>query len=355
MQSQDIAYYRLMNQQISINPSKTPEQVVSSLGAMQAQDYNASLWAIGLRIRNSKKSDIEKAIIDRTIVRTWPMRGTLHFVPAVDAHWMLKLMTPRTIAGAIGREKNLGLDKTIFDKARKILTKALEKDKQLTNKQMLDALEKSGISTAEYRGRHIIGRFAQEGIISFGNHDDKQPTFVLLDEWIKKHNNPSHEQAVSEIAKRFFSSHGPATLQDFVRWTGLRVSEAKKGIESLNFKSEKLGKMEYYFPRPKKKPGIKSTYLLPAFDEYVIGYKDRADILHPMHSDKIVPGGNGMFLPTIVIDGQVVGTWKKQYKKNGIAINLNPFRKLSKDNLESISKAADRYGRFLGMKIVDLK
>ena len=356
MAPQDIANLRLINQQIAFHPSKNPEQVVTALGAIQAQDYNGALWAIGLRLTNSKKTDIEKSIRDRKIIRTWPMRGTLHFIPAIDAKWMLKLMASRILANASSRERNLGLNDKVFENGRKTVVKILEKNKCMTNNEIIQALEKSNISTEGYRGRHILWHLAQEGTVCFGPHDEKQPTFVLMDEWVPKQRNIEHGDALTEIAKRFFASHGPATLQDFIRWTGLKSSDARKGLENVRkfTKSETINKVEYIMSKDSKKIKImQKAYLLPGFDEYMLGYKNREDMLHPLHSNKIVPGGNGMFLPTIVIDGRVVGIWKKEVKKNGIIINLQPFNKLTKEQIEYIAIAKEQYSRFLGIPLID--
>ncbi|HSI12023.1 MAG TPA: crosslink repair DNA glycosylase YcaQ family protein, partial [Chthoniobacter sp.] len=180
----NIARLRLRHQQIAVHRFQRPGQVVAWLGALQAQDYPGALWSIGLRLPQATQKDVEKAIAAHEIVRTWPIRGTLHFVAAADVHWMRALLTPRIIARSALRQRQLELDAAIFARCEKIFLKALRGGGQLTREQMLALLEKERITTAGQRGYHILWRLAQEGLLCFGPHAGKQPTFTLLEEWI---------------------------------------------------------------------------------------------------------------------------------------------------------------------------
>src|SRR2546430_4221202 len=176
MTKQEIANLRLCAQYIACSEETTPGELLSRLGAMQAQDYAGALWSIGLRLPGLTRAGVEQAIIDKQIVRTWPMRGTLHFVAAEDVRWMLKLLTPRIIAGAAGRHRQLELDESVFLGSRQLLTRALEGKKQLTRQTLFEILERGGISTAGQRGIHILQRLSQEQILCFRPHEGKQPT-----------------------------------------------------------------------------------------------------------------------------------------------------------------------------------
>lgn len=224
---------RLYNQCISNHRFKKLEEVVQWLGAVQAQDYLGSLWAIGLRLKNARETHIEKAIADKKIVRSWPMRGTLHFVAAEDLRWMLKLLTPRVIQRSAGLYKELQLDNRVFGKSRKTVTTALRDGKQFTRSEIYAVMERSGISTHDQRGLHILGHLAQEGLICFGPRNGKQQTFVLLDEWIPPAKMPDREQAIEKLTRSYFNSHGPATVKDFAWWSGLAFTDAKNGIEGI--------------------------------------------------------------------------------------------------------------------------
>ncbi len=225
MTPRDIVYRRLANQQIARPKYRTPHEMVAWLGAMQAQDYLGALWAIGLRLANAAEADIEQAIANRTIVRTWPLRGTLHFVAALDIRWMLELLAPRVIASGRRRQQQLELDDKIIGRIRTVFVRALQGGKQLTRDEMYALLESARISSAGQRGYHILWRLAHEGIICCGARKGKQPTFTLLAEWVPNAKSLKRDEALAELTRRYFTGHGPATLQDFVWWSGLRVSD----------------------------------------------------------------------------------------------------------------------------------
>jgi hypothetical protein len=345
--SGDIARYRLANQLIS-RSAKKPKDVVRQLCAMQAQDYNGALWAIGLR-SSAKRDAVEKAIAEKSIVRTWPMRGTLHFVAANDVHWMLKLLTSRIIAGSRGRQQQLGLNEDLVARGEALLANAL-RGRQLKRDELYKILEKLSIKgQARY---HVIRRAAFDGLICFGAHEGKQPTFARLDEWVAGAKRFDREAALRELAERYFASHGPAALKDFVWWSGLTVADAKRSVAAADLSNQDFGGTAYWFRDLQDAPQ-ETAYLLPAFDEYLVGYKDRSAVLPQKHSMKIVPGGNGMFLPVVVVDGRVAGTWKRAQKKDGVAISIDPFENLGRES-DAIEAAAERYGKYLGKQVVDV-
>ena len=236
----DIAALRLEAQGIAHPAATTPAEIVTRLGALQAQDYAGALWSIGLRIAGATRADVEQAIADRTIVRSWPMRGTLHFVPAVDARWMLELLTPRIVAGAAGRHRQLELDDDAFRRSRTIITRALERDPILTRVALFAVLNQAGVSTAGQRGIHILQRLAMDGMLCYGPHAEKQPTFVLFDEWIATSRRLERDVALQTIAERFFDGHGPASLRDFAGWTGLAMADARLALRLAQPSLERL-------------------------------------------------------------------------------------------------------------------
>src|SRR5262245_43986279 len=187
MTKSDIARLRLHNQRIAYATIEKPGDVVAWLGAVQAQDYLGALWAIGLRMRNAVEADIERALADRTIIRTWPMRGTLHFVAAADIRWMLELLTPRIAANNSQLFlRYFDLDESAFARSKDLVARALQGGRQLTRNAMYKMLEAGGVSAASQHGRHILWRLAQDGLICFGPREGKRQTFVLLDEWAPK-------------------------------------------------------------------------------------------------------------------------------------------------------------------------
>ena len=355
MKSTDIVHQRLVNQRIDGERFEKPEEVVRWLGAIQAQDYLQALWAIGLRLKSATVADVERAILEGKIVRTWPMRGTLHFVPPEDARWMLKLSASRMLARDGRRLKQLGLDEEIMERCKELFYGALKGNRRLSRPEMMRVLEEAGISTEKQRGYHILWYVSQAGLICLGPMQDKQQTFVLLDEWVHNSRDLSREESLAELARRYFAGHGPATVHDFAWWAGLTVTEARSGLESAmpELTSETIEGKDYWMKSDA--PGHTAydesrVDLLPAFDEYLLGYKDRGAVLAVEDATKVVPGKNGVFLPTIVVDGRVVGTWKRKLKKNSIDITMSPFTHPG-DLDERVNKAAERYCGFLGLPL----
>jgi hypothetical protein len=351
-----IARYRLANHGIANPTFAQPGDVVNWLSAVQAQDYGGALWAIGLRMTGATERSIEQAIADRAIVRTWPLRGTLHFVAAQDVRWLLALLTPRVIARSAGRHRQLELDEATFARSKEVFAKTLQGGKQLTRDEMLQGLEQAGISTAGQRGYHLLGRSAQDGLICFGTRRGKQQTFTLLDEWVPLTRSLTRDEALAELTRRYFTSHGPATLQDLMRWAGLTAAEAKTGLAAAGkmLVQETIADGVYWMPceAPENNHDTPSVHLLPGFDEYLLGYSDRSAVLDPAYAQRICPGGNGMFSPTLVSDGVVTGTWKRTFKGGAVVIETAPFRPLTAAESAALSAAADRYGKFLGLPVV---
>jgi hypothetical protein len=334
----NIAHLRLQNQQIARQQFRTPAEVVSHLGAVQAQEYWGGKWAIGLRLPKATEEDIEQAIAARTIVRTWPMRGTLHFVPASDVRWMLALTGSRAEAGFAGRHRQLELDGRTFDLARDVLEKALSGGKQLTRQALYGVLEDAGIrlegggrlDSGKVRGLHILAHHAQTGLICYGPHQGKQPAFALLDEWVPKSRALDREESLAELAKRYFTSHGPARVSDFVWWSGLTVRESKAGIEmaSQYLTKEVMDGQTYWLPPGQPAKGrSRAVHLLPPFDEYTVAYKDRSAVIAPEHAG--LASNGGVFRPIIVVEGRVAGTWKASVQKGALAVAPTPFDEMN--------------------------
>jgi hypothetical protein len=355
MTSSDIARLRLHNQHIARAAFEKPSDVVAWLGAVQAQDYLGALWAVGLRMRDAVEADVEHALANRTIIRTWPMRGTLHFVATADARWMLELLTPRVVENNSQRLlRRFDLDESAFARSKDLFARALHGGKQLARNAMYDVLEAGGLSTAGQRGLHILWRLSQDGVICFGARDGKQQTFALLDEWAPKAKRMGRDESLAELAKRYFTSHGPATLQDFTWWSGLTTVEATAGLEMAkrSLAQETINGQTYWLASstPATKDPSPTAYLLPAYDEYTVAYKDRSAALNPKYA-KLPNYGHGIFNSTVIVDGQVVGTWKRTLKKDTLVIAPSPFTKLNRAETRAIAEAANRYGKFLGASV----
>ncbi len=325
---------------------------------MQAQDYAGALWSIGLRSdERCTVADVEHAINERRIVRTWPMRGTLHFLAPDDVRWMLALLSPRVIARARTRHAQLGITENTIERARAIFAEALSGDRALTRTQMMALLEAHGIDTTGQRGYHLLWTLAQQAQLCFGPMVGRQHTFVLLDEWIPPSEQPTLDPAaaLAKLASRYLVARGPATVADFAWWAGITKTEATSGMEAATdvFRQGEVGGAEYWSPcgsdgaPPASDPTV---HLLPGFDEYLLGYTDRSLQLGGTRgSYAATVGANGMFSPTIVSGGKVVGTWKRTLRRDHVDIALRTFRKLAPAEKTGLAAAAERYGSFVGL------
>ena len=349
-----LARRRLYAQHIIASRCRTPGEVVAALGAVQAQDYAAGKWAVGLRLPDAVDADIEQAIADRAIVRTWPMRGTLHFVAAADVRWLLALLAPRVIAATAGRHRQLELTSDDLTRGRNALVAALHGGRRLTRDGMYRALEAAGIATTGQRGIHILGHLARQGVLCFGPHEGRQPTFGRLDEWLPPSPPLDRDAALAALARRYFTGHGPATLHDLVRWAGLTTADARAGLAAVQADLTQVtldGQVYWQAPTTLDLGDfVEVVRLLPAYDEFLLGYGDRSASLDPGHAQAVAPGANGVFRPILVVDGRVVGTWSRTVKRNSVTVTPQPFPGHAVDPA-AFAAAAGRYARFLGYSL----
>lgn len=348
----DLAVRRLLVQRVAGARFEDPARAVASLGAVQAQDYLGSLWAIGLRTRGATEADVERTVAQRAIVRTWPMRGTLHFVPAADVRWMLELLAPRAMAAAAARHRQLGLDQAAFARSRKLLGRALRGGRRLTREGAYQVLRAGRVSPAGQRGIHILQRLAQEGLLCFAAREGRQQTFALLDEWVPAGRRLARDEALAELAGRYFDGHGPATLQDFAWWSGLAAADARRGLELARpgLAREMAGGQVHWRSRATARAGAGSAAaaLLPAFDELLVGYRDRSAALEPRFADRV----GRLLRPTVVVGGRVVGTWTRALRGDAVVVRARFFGRPGAAGARTLAAIAGEYGRFLGRRVV---
>lgn len=348
-----IARLRITNQVIGGASGFGVAQVVARLGAVQAQDYLGALWALGVRQRGTTERSIEAVIAQRAIVRTWPMRGTLHFVPAADARWMLELLTPRVIARNARRYRELGLDTVLFDRTRRVAEQALAREGRLTRPALYERFASAGIDIAGARGLHILGYLAQRGVICFGPREGRQQTLVLLEEWIRDPRQLSREEALAELARRYFTGHGPATLHDFVWWSGLSVHDARAAVamNDVVLRHELVSEKPHFRVRGSSRASRRSAdaHLLPPFDELVVAYRERGAVVEPRFVPRL--GLGGVMSPTIILNARVVGSWSRRLTRQALHIRLRPFVKLRGADRAAVERAAHRYAAFLELPV----
>jgi hypothetical protein len=323
--------------------------VVRHLLAVQAQDFPGVLWSLGLRVPGSTAASVEAEHASGAFVRSWPMRGTLHLVPAEDLGWMLSLTGQRMVRSAEGRRRGLGLEPHDFVLAERIARGLLEGGRQATRAELFGAFDAGGLSTAGQRGVHVLGQLAQTGVIAQAARD----VWALLEEWVPSPRRLDPDEALREFALRYALGHGPATERDFAWWSSLTLTQARAGLAAA---SDELERVEVdgavYYQRPGLEPAPRGVHLLPGFDEFLLGYADRTAQLDPERSDAVVPGGNGMFLPTVVVDGRVAGLWRRdRTTKAGITVRATPFETFSASTERALRTRLARYGEFLGTAV----
>jgi hypothetical protein len=322
---------------------------VAHLLALQAQDLASGLWSVGLRTA-ATRVQVESAIAARLVTRSWPMRGTLHLLATQDVRWMCRLLAAEMTTAERSRHTQLGLTPAILDRTREVLSDALRGGVAMPRPEVLEALRARGVDPSGQRAPHLLGRLCQEALLCQGPITGGQPTFVLLEEWVPWSWDPGREEAMAALATRYVASHGPATERDLAGWVGKGLTFAREAVALAGaaVTRTEIGGQAYLVspdaPAPSRTPAVR---LLPGFDEYVLGYKDRSAMLTPAEELRVVPGKNGMFLGTVVVGGLVVGTWGRRTTRRATVVQVTPFAPLSPTRRQAVERAAAAYGRFL--------
>lgn len=344
---------RLAAQRIEGSDLTTPTEVVRWMLAMQAQDLPGAKWSIGLRAPGTTLRDVDAALGRGEIVRSWPMRGTLHLVPAEDIGWMVGLTAERTIRSLARRYDELGLEPATFEQAQEVAVRVLEGGRACSRAALFEEFESAGIATTGQRGPHLLGHLHQLGTLVLGPMHGTGQNVVLHDEWVRAPRRPDRDEALGEWVLRYFRSHGPATVKDFTWWTKLTVRDAGIGLAIAREQLEELriDDVTYWMAPGLPDRASHRVHALPGFDEYILGYQDRGAALDPAHAPIVVPGNNGVFQPTIVANGRFVGTWRRKVTAAGVTITPRPFAALPAGTLAGFATAIGAYGRFLGTAV----
>jgi len=349
----EISSCRLFSQKIASTEFTSPKEVVGWMGAMQAQDFAMAKWAVGLRLLNPTNAKIEKALNEGEILRTHVMRPTWHFVASDDIYWLLDLTANKIKSSMKSRDKELELSEAIYTKCNNIIWQLLDGGIHLSREELAIAFNSANIKTDNNRLSHLMLRAELEGIVCSGQVNGNKQTYGLLCDRVPHKKILSRDESLGELARRYFTSHGPATLQDFVWWSGLSVTDAKQGFEAVKsgFISETIDVVQYWFKDSISgmRMDRNSIYLLPAFDEFLISYRDRSASLSLMHHKKAV-SDNGIFRPVIVVGGQVTGLWKRTIKKDEVMISTSSFLPGNEIKTDLFEKASNTFGSFLAKK-----
>ncbi len=352
MTTKELLRTRLDLQRLARPDFQTPADVVRHFGAVQA-GFLGALWAVGQRMKDATELSVEQALNDRSIVRSWPMRGTLHFVVPEDLRWMLDLLAPRIIHKTKSIIRGVGLTDKDFTRSHDIVEKVLEGGKTLDRPAIYKELKKGKVNPDDTRGIHILCHLAMQKVICFGPRNGKQQTFALLDEWIPKTNSLSKEESMASIALRYFQGHGPASVHDLAWWTGLTITEATQATEMIAGQLEKVSIDDtvLYLPHDFKQSPVKpSARLLPAFDEFLIGYQDRS----ASESALLKKGKNinAIFTSTLTMNGLIAGTWKRTITGKGVKIEVRKLEKPGQQAERAVQRECRKYAAFIGARLI---
>lgn len=331
-------------------PLASPAATASWLGAVQAQDYPSAAWAIGLRTAGASAASIRRALDERALVRTWAMRGTLHILAAEDVRWVLALVGPPVIARLQSYFKRFDMDAPTVARSLDVMCRALEGGRHLTRKQLAAALGEAGLRTDMLA--FLLYRAALEQRICLGRPSGTHDTYVLLDVWLPPTPARSADEALAELALRYVRSHGPVTAHDMAWWSGLPVTQARAALAlaAPQVAPAKLGTSTcWHAPQDwGEREQTSDAHMLPGFDEFVVGYADRSAVLDEAQVRTIIQT-NGIFNPALVIDGKVVGVWRRVGRKTRLELDVQPFAPLAEAQRKAVLAEVERYAAFVGM------
>lgn len=332
--------------------------VTQRLGALQAQEYGSAVWSLGVRSGLTQR-EVESAVESRQIVRTWPMRGTIHWVPARDARWMCQLTALRHVGRLRRVHAELGITEDVLARAGAVLAEALQEPR--SRPEVFAILHAAGVETHGQRGYHLLGYHCMTGLVCQGPRQGQQPSFVLLERWVRSSFEPSMDDAAATLVERYVRGHGPVREPDIAGWLGHTLGFVRAALERLEERvipvqvgtepmlvhadtlaetaSEAAGELG---------PAAAAVLLLPQWDEYLLGYKDRSLFLPPQHVAAVIPGRNMAFQPTLVIDGVVRGTWRRRESNATVTVEVTPFRPLNARQRRGVESSAQAVAHFLG-------
>jgi hypothetical protein len=350
-----IARLRLQSQHLADKPFAKPEQVVQWLGAVQAQDYAGAKWAIAQRTAGATDADIDRAFDDGKILRTHVLRPTWHFVLPADIRWLLKLTVPRITAANVAYNRQLELDDALFKRSNALLAKALRGGRQLTRAELGAVLQRGKIAATGHRLGRIIMHAELAAVVCSGARRDKQLTYALLAERAPQSVTLDRAEALGQLARRYFTSHGPATLRDYAWWSGLAAADARAGLEMVKpeLASQVVEGSTYWFAPPSEVAVTShpSIHLLPNYDEQFVAYRDRTAAVPFALRKKVDPKALAIIGNVVVMNGQMIGSWRRRIEKHGVIIETSLLIKLNKLQRAALQTAVERYARFIGMPV----
>jgi len=349
----DIAARRLRAHRLTGEPFPAAVDAVRWLGAVQSQDFPGAKWALAQRTAGATEAELDRLFDEGAVLRTHVMRPTWHFVLPEDIRWLLELTGPRVRVGLAGRYRQLEIDEGVIARAGAAFAAALAGGCHLTRPELGEVLSTAGISPEGQRLPHLLSAAELDGLIASGPRRGKQLTYALLAERAPGARSLERTEALAELTRRYFRSHGPAQLQDFVWWSGLTMADARAGIDVVGAQlgHQVVEDREYWFDAEAagNSDVAAVSHLLPNFDEYTVAYRDRAALLHPDHPPDPALFSFGSILSNVVtFAGRVRGAWRRTFEREVARVEVRLIDRLDPGEAAAVEEAGRRLGRFLG-------
>lgn len=352
----DIAARRLHAQRLTGTPFTTAVDVVRWLGAVQSQDVTGARWALGQRTRKATGAEVDRLVDAGAILRTHVMRPTWHFVLPEDIRWLLELTGPRLRRGLAGRHRQLELTEGVIARAYAVFRASLAGGRHLARSDLGEVLRTAGIPPDGQRLPHLLIAAELDGLIVSGPRRGRQFTYALLEERAPTARTLPRTEALAELTRRYFRSHGPAQVGDFVWWSGLTPADARAGIALAGTAlRHQLVEGNDHWSDAEAGPARRQAvvaHLLPNFDEYTVGYRDRAAIHHPERPFDPSLFSFGSVLSNIVtVNGRVCGAWRRAVTRGGVRVEIRLLDPLEPAEADAVEEAGRRLGRFLACRV----
>ena len=339
----DIIRLRLANQGLTRTTFRSAADIVSWFGAVQGQEYPAASWALSLRAKGLTAAGVDRAFDEGAILRTHVMRPTWHFVSPADIRWLLALTGPRVQRTMASYYRKYGLDARVLGRTRAVMERALAGGVALTRAELSAALKRGRIAHDRVSLMFIMLDAELEQVVCSGPRRGRMFTYMRLDERVPPAPALTRDEALTELTRRYFAAHGPATLKDFVWWSGLTTGDARTGIAALGRRLATAvvdGLTYWWSPTTSVPPAEKGVLLLPVYDEYVIGYKERGLIL---------VAGDHVFANSLFVGGRLAGSWRRSPRDQ--QLQLAPLRPLTRVEKHVVGGEVERYSEFAGTPI----
>jgi hypothetical protein len=348
----DLIGRRLVNQRLLGAAARTPADVVAWLGAVQSQDYAGAKWAVGQRVARATDADVERAFDAGAIIRTHVLRPTWHFVAPADVRWMLALTGPRVQRILAHYDRALGIDTKVVARSFRAIERALRDRAFKTRTELAAALRRAGIEASGQRLARIVMHGELTGLICSGPRRGTHSTYALLEERVPPAKALTRDESLAELTRRYFASHGPATVRDFAWWSGLTMGDARRGLEAIGARRDERGDLTYWHVGSRAgAAGLEgSAHLLPNYDEYLVAYKDRdmvvGDTRTLVAEQRVDPYGY-----YIVVDGRLAGSWRRESTAGGATVTVALYRKPAAAERRALEGAVHRFSRFIEARV----